>query len=440
MPMARPGSRSTSRPGRSRRSRRRCGSRRTGPMPGSITASRATGRAISRTPRRAMRQALARRARPCRRRTANLGAFMRITGEAEAAEALLRAALARGAGQRRRPAQSRRRPAAGGARRPRRWRCSTQRRVARRRSARGAALAAAAALALLQLGRAGGGAAGARRARSARAHPAGDGAALALAARAAGARPSAIPRAPAREAARMETALGGDGRRTRCRSTASWRITIWRSSGRARATTAARVRALARRATRCCARSSRSRAPSTPRSSTPTSPLLTRARFAAGPRAAQRRSGAGVHRRHAALGHDAVRADPGRACAGARRRRADRRSAERFGALGGGAGRGGGRGASPRSTRRRWTRRRPTIWRSCTALAPDKARIVDKMPGNYLYLGLVGLMLPGARIIHCVRDPRDIGLSIFTFRFHGHHAYAHDLGRSRLDHRRSSSG
>ena len=61
------------------------------------------------------------------------------------------------------------------------------------------------------------------------------------------------------------------------------------------------------------------------------------------------------------------------------------------------------------------------------ALAPDKARVVDKLPGNYLYLGLVGLMLPGARIIHCVRDPRDIGLSIFTFRFHGHHGYAHDL-------------
>src|SRR5262249_12009735 len=41
-------------------------------------------------------------------------------------------------------------------------------------------------------------------------------------------------------------------------------------------------------------------------------------------------------------------------------------------------------------------------------LAQGKARIVDKMPGNYLLLGLVGLMLPGARIIHCVRDPRDI--------------------------------
>ena len=61
------------------------------------------------------------------------------------------------------------------------------------------------------------------------------------------------------------------------------------------------------------------------------------------------------------------------------------------------------------------------------ALAPGKARIVDKMPGNYLYLGLIGLLLPGARIIHCVRDPRDIGLSIFTFRFYGSHAYAHDL-------------
>jgi hypothetical protein len=62
------------------------------------------------------------------------------------------------------------------------------------------------------------------------------------------------------------------------------------------------------------------------------------------------------------------------------------------------------------------------------ALAPGKARIVDKMPGNYRYLGLVGLMLPGAKIIHCVRDPRDIGFSIFTFRFHGYHPYAHDLG------------
>lgn len=61
------------------------------------------------------------------------------------------------------------------------------------------------------------------------------------------------------------------------------------------------------------------------------------------------------------------------------------------------------------------------------ALAPDKARIVDKMPGNELHLGLVWLMLPGAKIIHCARDPRDIGLSIWTHRFYGEHPYAHDL-------------
>jgi hypothetical protein len=49
------------------------------------------------------------------------------------------------------------------------------------------------------------------------------------------------------------------------------------------------------------------------------------------------------------------------------------------------------------------------------------------MPGNFNYLGLVALMLPGAKIIYCARDPRDIGLSIFTFRFYGYHPYAHDL-------------
>ncbi len=33
----------------------------------------------------------------------------------------------------------------------------------------------------------------------------------------------------------------------------------------------------------------------------------------------------------------------------------------------------------------------------------------------------------GARIIRCVREPRDIGLSIFTFHFYGSHGDAHDL-------------
>lgn len=65
--------------------------------------------------------------------------------------------------------------------------------------------------------------------------------------------------------------------------------------------------------------------------------------------------------------------------------------------------------------------------RDLHALAPQASRIVDKMPGNSRYLGLISLLMPKARIIHCVRDPRDIGLSIYTFRFHGHHPYAHDI-------------
>lgn len=61
------------------------------------------------------------------------------------------------------------------------------------------------------------------------------------------------------------------------------------------------------------------------------------------------------------------------------------------------------------------------------ALAPGMTRIVDKMPGNYRHVWLIPLLFPKARIIHCMRDPRDIGLSIFTFRFYGNHGYAHDL-------------
>jgi tetratricopeptide (TPR) repeat protein len=54
-------------------------------------------------------------------------------------------------------------------------------------------------------------------------------------------------------------------------------------------------------------------------------------------------------------------------------------------------------------------------------------RFTDKLPDNYLRLGLVRLMLPRARIIHCRRDPRDTCLSIFFQNFAGHHPYTWDL-------------
>jgi len=39
--------------------------------------------------------------------------------------------------------------------------------------------------------------------------------------------------------------------------------------------------------------------------------------------------------------------------------------------------------------------------------------MTDKMPLNYQYLDLIGSVLPGARIVHCRRDYRDVALSCF---------------------------
>jgi hypothetical protein len=44
-------------------------------------------------------------------------------------------------------------------------------------------------------------------------------------------------------------------------------------------------------------------------------------------------------------------------------------------------------------------------------------RIVDKMPDNYFYLGLLATLFPRARFIHCRRDPRDTVLSCWMTHF-----------------------
>jgi tetratricopeptide (TPR) repeat protein len=61
-------------------------------------------------------------------------------------------------------------------------------------------------------------------------------------------------------------------------------------------------------------------------------------------------------------------------------------------------------------------------------LAPEAARIIDKMPNNFHYLGLIRLALPNARIIHMRRDPVDTCLSCFTTRFKGDNLpFSYDL-------------
>ncbi|MEZ5543254.1 MAG: sulfotransferase [Pseudomonadota bacterium] len=59
--------------------------------------------------------------------------------------------------------------------------------------------------------------------------------------------------------------------------------------------------------------------------------------------------------------------------------------------------------------------------------APEAARIIDKMPHNFLALGYIDLLFPGCRVIHCTRDPRDTCLSIWFQQMTGNHPYTNDL-------------
>ncbi len=59
--------------------------------------------------------------------------------------------------------------------------------------------------------------------------------------------------------------------------------------------------------------------------------------------------------------------------------------------------------------------------------AGGSPHFTDKMPANFLHLGLIDLMFPDARVIHCVRDPMDTCLSCYCQPFGGEHAYAYDL-------------
>ena len=59
--------------------------------------------------------------------------------------------------------------------------------------------------------------------------------------------------------------------------------------------------------------------------------------------------------------------------------------------------------------------------------APGAERTTDKMPGNFLHIGLIRVLLPNATIIHCARDPVDTCLSCFRNYFAGFHSFAYDL-------------
>ena len=46
-------------------------------------------------------------------------------------------------------------------------------------------------------------------------------------------------------------------------------------------------------------------------------------------------------------------------------------------------------------------------------ISQNSVRVTDKMPDNYLRTGLIKLLFPKARIIHCRRNPLDTCISIY---------------------------
>ena len=61
------------------------------------------------------------------------------------------------------------------------------------------------------------------------------------------------------------------------------------------------------------------------------------------------------------------------------------------------------------------------------ALAPLAQHVTDKMPSNFMLLGLIHTLYPQARIIHCRRDPLDNCVSLYTTLFESAHAFTSDL-------------
>src|SRR5262249_26309200 len=61
------------------------------------------------------------------------------------------------------------------------------------------------------------------------------------------------------------------------------------------------------------------------------------------------------------------------------------------------------------------------------ALGGTTDRVIDKMPANFMYAGLIHAALPRARIIHMRRHPLDTCLSIYFQNFFNIGPYANDL-------------
>lgn len=63
------------------------------------------------------------------------------------------------------------------------------------------------------------------------------------------------------------------------------------------------------------------------------------------------------------------------------------------------------------------------VWKK----APQARFIIDKMPHNFYFVGLIHLMFPQAKIIHSIRDPIDTCFSGYALRFGAANEFTYDL-------------
>lgn len=64
---------------------------------------------------------------------------------------------------------------------------------------------------------------------------------------------------------------------------------------------------------------------------------------------------------------------------------------------------------------------------SLAAMFPGAVNVTDKRPDNFLYVGLIKLMFPQAKIVHTVREPLDNCLSVYFVHLDQSMSYALDL-------------
>ena len=62
---------------------------------------------------------------------------------------------------------------------------------------------------------------------------------------------------------------------------------------------------------------------------------------------------------------------------------------------------------------------------SARYLAPDRERMLDKMPDNFLYCAEIAFLFPNAQIVHCRRHPADTFVSAFQNEMNEIHSYSY---------------